>query len=72
MVTMAERIVALRKQRGLSQSELGRRARVGQPLISAWENGTRPAEGMTVGHAARLACALCVTLDRLVGESCDQ
>ncbi len=49
-----EKLKTLRKQKGLSQIELARRARVNQAQISAWENGTVP----TLHSLGRLAKAL--------------
>ena len=69
---MAERLVSLREQRGLSQRALGQEAGVERTMISRWESAVCPPEKMRVRDALRLARALHVTLGSLVGEGCDQ
>ena len=49
-----EKLKTLRKQKGLSQVELARRARVNQAQISTWENGVVP----TLHSLRRIAKAL--------------
>jgi transcriptional regulator with XRE-family HTH domain len=65
-VTFGERLKMFRTLAGLSQNELAKQAGISRPLISALEAGKR--HGMTVENARRLARALMITLDQLVGE----
>src|SRR5262245_10715961 len=66
-MTIGERIKHYRIRRGLSQSELARQAQIGQSTLHGYESGTRPAGGMSVDIAKRLARALGITVDHLVG-----
>jgi DNA-binding XRE family transcriptional regulator len=65
-VSMGERLKRLRELRGFSQSELARRAGVTHPVISDLERGVR--QDMTVSTAKKLAAALGVSLEMLVGD----
>jgi transcriptional regulator with XRE-family HTH domain len=71
-MTIGNRIKVLRNKKGLSQAELCRLATLKQPTLHGYESGHRPAEGMSVDAALRLAQALGVTLDYLAGayEQC--
>jgi|ERR1051325_5995689 DNA-binding XRE family transcriptional regulator len=66
-MTMEERITYLRKKKGWSQAELARQVSIGQSTLHAYEAGNRPAQGMSVEIAMRLARVLGVTVDYLVG-----
>ena len=66
-MTIGERITYLRNKKGWSQAELARRAKIGQSTLHAYESGNRPAQGMSVEIAIRLARELGVTVDYLVG-----
>jgi transcriptional regulator with XRE-family HTH domain len=66
-MTIGERITYLRNKNGWSQAELARRAKIGQSTLHAYESGNRPAQGMSVEIAIRLARELGVTVDYLVG-----
>lgn len=70
MGTLGERMKYFREQRGLSQSALARRAKVAQTRISMWELDPRAAYGMGLSKAARVADALGISLDHMIGESC--
>ena len=59
-----ERIARLRKQQGLTQAQLAKKTGFTQGQISAFENGAR---GISAELAARLAIALDVTTDELIG-----
>ena len=62
--TFAERLVRLRKARGLSQVELAHRLNIGQPNISDYERGSaRPSIDVLID----LATVLKVTTDELLG-----
>jgi transcriptional regulator with XRE-family HTH domain len=64
---MGERIAYLRKKNGMSQAELARRARIAQSTLHGYESGFRPALGMSVDVARRLAKVFGVTVDYLCG-----
>jgi transcriptional regulator with XRE-family HTH domain len=64
-MTMRERLVILRKKKGLSQVKLAREAHIGQSTLHGYESGTRDAPGMSVKVAMRLAQVLGVSLDFL-------
>jgi transcriptional regulator with XRE-family HTH domain len=66
-MTFGERLKRLRELAGLSQAELARRSRLNRANINMLESGART--GLTVESARRLARALNVTLDYLVGDS---
>ena len=66
-MTIGERITYLRKKKGWSQARLAREAHIGQSTLHAYEAGNRPAHGMSVDVAIRLAKVLGVTVDYLVG-----
>jgi transcriptional regulator with XRE-family HTH domain len=67
MSTMGERIVRIRERRGLTPTELSRRANVPLSTLSVVERGIRKGEGLSVATAKRLAEALGVSLDYLSG-----
>ena len=67
LMTIGERIRHYRIRRGLSQSELARQAQIGQSTLHGYESGARAAGGMSVDIAKRLARALGITVDHLVG-----
>ncbi len=61
-----DRIILVRKQKKLSQSELGKLAEVSGDIVGKYErNEMKP----SIDTARRLANALNVTLDYLVGDS---
>jgi transcriptional regulator with XRE-family HTH domain len=66
-MTLGERLRMYRQLAGLSQNELAKQANVSRPIISTLESGKR--RSMTIENARRLARALMITLDQLVGES---
>lgn len=39
MVKIGDRIIELRKERGITQKQLAEATRVGQSTVSGWENG---------------------------------
>jgi transcriptional regulator with XRE-family HTH domain len=65
-MTLGERLKSLREMRGLSRSELARRAHVHRPTIIELEEGRQKDVGVSI--AIRLAKALGVKLELLVGE----
>ena len=65
-MTLGERLKLYRELAGWSQNELARRAGVSRPVISTLENGKH--KGLHIDNARKLAKALGLTLDRLVGE----
>jgi transcriptional regulator with XRE-family HTH domain len=64
---IGERIARLRKERGLKQGELARRAGIPLSTLNYVERGIRPGDGLSLATAKRLARALSVTLDYLGG-----
>lgn len=64
-MTMGDRVRKLRREQGLSQHELARKADVRRPTISELESGKQ--HGVTVDTAKRLARALGVGIDYLAG-----
>lgn len=66
-MTFGERLRRLRELAGMSQAELARKAGFHRAVIHMLESGRRT--GLTVESARRLARALNVTLDYLVGDS---
>ena len=69
---IGERIRRLREARGMSQRQLARAAELPQSLLSQVENGVRPGSGIRVDAARRIAFALGVSLDALVGTPVDE
>ena len=67
MLTMGERIANMRQRRGMTPSELARRANIPLSTLSVIERGKRKGEGLTVATAKRIAEALGVSLDYLSG-----
>lgn len=64
---MGETARMLRQARlraGMSQQELSRRARVSQPVLSAYENGRREPSAKTFRHLLRAAGAAVTLEDR--------
>ena len=72
MATMGERIATQRARRGLTPSELAKRAKIPLSTLSVVERGIRKGEGLSVATAKRLAEALGVSLDYLAGMYEDQ
>jgi transcriptional regulator with XRE-family HTH domain len=68
---IGERIRYLRVARGMSQRALALATELPQSLLSQIENGIRPGSGMRVDAARRIAFALGVSLDGLVGTPAD-
>jgi transcriptional regulator with XRE-family HTH domain len=62
-----DRLKRFRDSRGWSQRELAQRAGIPQPTIGYLETGRR--SGLTVETARRIADALGISIDRLVGDS---
>jgi transcriptional regulator with XRE-family HTH domain len=69
---IGERIKRLREARGMSQRQLSKATKLPQSLLSQIENGVRPGSGMRVDAARRIAFALGVSLDALVGTPVDE
>ena len=67
-VKQEEKVVGFSER--ISQSALARRAKVAQTRISMWELDPRAAYGMGLSKAARVADALGISLDHMIGESC--
>ena len=65
-IGLGSRLKAFRELRGISQAELAKRSRVHRPTISLLERGLQA--DISLSAAARLARALGVSLDMLVGE----
>jgi transcriptional regulator with XRE-family HTH domain len=63
MLTVGQRIIKLREQKGLRQSELARLANISLSTLNMVERGVRDGEGLSVGTAKKIARALGVTLD---------
>ena len=66
-MTFGQRLKMFRELAGLTQGELARRAGINRPTITALENGRQL--DVTLETARRLARALKISLDRLVGDS---
>jgi transcriptional regulator with XRE-family HTH domain len=62
-----ERVRRFRESKGLSQRELAQKAGVTIPTLSYLESGRRAS--VSLESARRIADALNITLDRLVGDS---
>jgi transcriptional regulator with XRE-family HTH domain len=69
---IGERIKRLREARDMSQRQLSKATKLPQSLLSQIENGVRPGSGMRVEAARRIAFALGVSLDALVGTPVDE
>lgn len=67
VLTFAQRLRGLRERKGWTQLQLTQASGVAVPVIHRLEAGTRGDTHLSVGVARRLACALGVTLDYLVG-----
>lgn len=68
-VSFGERLQALREQRGLTQSELGKRAGMAAASVSHFETGQR---SPSLDSLVKLADALEVTTDALLGRTSDE
>jgi transcriptional regulator with XRE-family HTH domain len=62
-----QRLRELRERRGLSQNKLAQAAGVAQAVVQRLEAGVREVDHLSVGVARRLAKALGVSIDHLVG-----
>lgn len=62
-----QRLRALRERRGLSQNGLAKASGVAQAVVQRLEAGKRDIENLSVGVARRLARALGVSVDHLIG-----
>lgn len=60
------KIKELRKEKGLTQTQLAELAGTGQNRISQYESGDLPVENMTIGQAKKIADALGVKLEDLL------
>ena len=69
-MTFGERLKRLREVAGWSQNELAKRSGVPRPTISDLEAGKQ--RGLTVANARKLARALGVSLDLLIGPEEDE
>ena len=67
VMEFSQRLRQLRERRGLSQNALAKTSGVAQAVIHRLEAGTREMEHLSVGVAMRLARALGVSVDHLVG-----
>lgn len=67
MQTMSQRIQEARKRRGLSLTALAKCSGVPASTLSIIERDKRPADGLTVASAKKLAIALGVSIDYLAG-----
>lgn len=63
-MTIPERVKMLRKARGWTQAELGRRTNLLPAYITLIETGARPRPGIEI--CKRLAAAFDITIDELV------
>ena len=62
------KIKELRKEKGLTQTELAELAGTQQSRLGEYERGDKPVENMTVGQAKKIADALGVKIDDLIGR----
>lgn len=65
MIKISQRIKKVRKQKGLSQTELGERIGVSQQVITNYERNIREPDIETL---LKIAGALDVSLEMLIGE----
>lgn len=68
-MTLAEKILMLRKQRALSQEELAEKLGVSRQAVSRWENGSALPDASNLLQLSRL---FGVTADYLLGSEPDQ
>jgi len=68
---IGKRIKRLREKLGMSQRQLAIAAELPQSQLSQVENGVRPGSGMRVDAVRRIAFALHVSVDALVGTLVD-
>ena len=66
-MAIAQRLKELRQKAGWNQNQLAHQANVPRQVISRLEAGQRDGDNMTVSVAKRLARALQVSVDHLVG-----
>ena len=66
-MTLPEKILALRKQRGLSQEELAGRLQVSRQAVSRWEVGSAQPDAHNILQLSRL---FGVTADYLLDDAC--
>ena len=65
MISMSERIKKIRKQKGLSQTELGERIGVSQQVITNYERGIREP---SIEMLLKISGALNISIENLIGE----
>jgi transcriptional regulator with XRE-family HTH domain len=66
-MTIGERVAHLRVKRHMRQTDLAKAANVPLSTINMLESGIRKGEGLSVETAKKIARALGVSLDHLVG-----
>lgn len=66
---LEEKILALRKQYGMSQEELAGKLNVSRQAISRWEMGTAQPD---VSNILQLSKVFCVTTDYLLNDECEE
>ena len=66
METIAERLVRLRKERGISQEEMAERLGLSQPNVSGYERGALRLHGELI---IKLADILDVSTDEILGRA---
>jgi transcriptional regulator with XRE-family HTH domain len=67
-MAFAKRLKALRERRGLSQNQLAHDAGVSQAIVQRLEAGIRQVDNASVGVIRKLARALQVSVDHLIGQ----
>ena len=66
-MAIAQRLKELRQKAGWNQNQLAHQANVPRQVIARLEAGQRDGDNMTVSVAKRLARALHVSVDHLIG-----
>jgi transcriptional regulator with XRE-family HTH domain len=67
-----ERLRHLRERQGWSQNALAKKAGLAQAVVQRLESGDRPLERLSVGVVRKLARALQVSVDHLIGMYDDE
>ena len=68
-LTFGERIALMRNTQGMLQEDLAKKAGINVTILSEYETGKRPVDGLKLGNVRKVADALGASLDELLGRT---